>query len=132
MKTLVQFRSDKFPAYIYEEEEIKPGLWGSRLADYLAANLRKKGIKAGEPVAKDWGFCIPIDNNEFPLSICCGHRNGDDDEFLCFTDPATPTIRKLLFWKIDATPRLEEVTRAMDEILTSDPAIREIEWMKPF
>ena len=63
----------------------------------------------------------------FRLAICCGHQNGDDNEFLCFTDPATPIIRKL-FKKIDATKELSRVVTAMDNILSSDPGITDIEW----
>ena len=33
MKTQVEFRSDKFPPYEGEEEQINPGLWGKRLAE---------------------------------------------------------------------------------------------------
>ena len=61
------------------------------------------------------------------LAICCWHQNGDDDEFLCFTDPATPIIRKL-FKKIDATHELTRVVTAMQKILSSDPEITNVEW----
>ena len=85
------------------------------------------GIKAEEVIAEDWGWYILIKNEGFRLAICCGHQDGDDDEFLCFTDPATPIIRKL-FKKIDATPELTRVVAAMGNILSSDPGITDIEW----
>jgi len=37
MKTQVEFRSSRFPPYDGEEEQINPGLWGKRLAEYLGA-----------------------------------------------------------------------------------------------
>jgi len=52
---------------------------------------------------------------------------GDDDEFLCFTDPSTPVVKKL-FKKIDATPQLTRLTEALQQILASDPEIREVVW----
>ncbi|MEO0794925.1 MAG: hypothetical protein AAFX93_07180 [Verrucomicrobiota bacterium] len=131
MKTYVQFKSDKFPPYENEEEEINPGLWGRRLAEYLFTHLKEKGIPTEEPIAEDWGYYIPIENKEFRLAICCGHQNGDDDEFLCFTEPRTPTVKKL-FKKIDASTQLERITKAMNEIFSSDPEIRELEWTEPF
>jgi len=127
MKTQVAFRSRNFPPYDGEEEQINPGLWGKRLAEYLVDKLKPHGIETEEVIAEDWGWYIPIKNEGFRLAICCGHQNGDDDEFLCFTDPATPIVRKL-FKKIDATRELTRVVTAMGKILSSDPEITEIEW----
>ena len=50
-----------------------------------------------------------------------------DDEFLCFTDPGKPVIKKL-FKKIDATEPLTRLVTAMERILAADPDIRNIEW----
>ncbi len=127
MKTQVAFRSRNFPPYDGEEEQINPGLWGKRLAEYLVDKLKTHGIETEEVIAEDWGWYIPIKNEGFRLAICCGHQNGDDDEFLCFTDPATPIIRKL-FKKIDATRELTRVVSSMGNILSSDPEITDIEW----
>ena len=90
MKTQVEFRSSKFPPYEGEEEEINPGLWGKRLAEYLVQRLSEKGIKTEGIVGEDWGYYIPVQNEGFKLAICCGHQNGDDDQFLCFTDRQYP------------------------------------------
>ena len=127
MKTQVTFRSKKFPPYDGEEEQINPGLWGKRLAEYLVDKLKPHAIETEEIIAEDWGWYIPIKNEGFRLAICCGHQNGDDDEFLCFTDPATPIIRKL-FKRIDATQELTRVVTAMEKILSSDPEIANVEW----
>ena len=127
MKTQVTFRSMKFPPYDGEEDQINPGLWGKRLAEYLVDKLTPHGIETEEIIAEDWGWYIPIKNEGFRLAICCGHQNGDDDEFLCFTDPATPIIRKL-FKKIDATNELKRVVDAMEKIFSSDPGITDIVW----
>lgn len=127
MNTKVTFRSNKFPPYDDEEEQINPGLWGKRLAEYLVENLKGTGIETEEIIPEDWGWYIPIKNEGFRLAICCGHQNGDDDEFLCFTEPATPIIKKL-FKKIDATEKLGRVVAALEKILAADPKIRNIEW----
>ena len=130
MKTQVEFRSSKFPPYEGEEEKINPGLWGKRLAEYLVQRLSEKGIKTEGIVGEDWGYYIPVQNEGFKLAICCGHQNGDDDQFLCFTDPSSPVVKKL-FKKIDATPQLTRLTEAMQQILASDPEIREVVWTEP-
>ena len=53
MKTQVEFRSNEFPPYEGEEEQINPGLWGKRLAEYLVQRLTDKGIKTKEIIAED-------------------------------------------------------------------------------
>src|SRR4030095_3417343 len=130
MKTQFEFRSSKFPPYEGEEEETNPGLWGKRLAEYLVEKLGEKGIGTEQIVAEDWGWYIPISNEGFRLGLCCGHQQGDDDEFLCFTEPGTPVVRKL-FRKIDATPQLIRLTDALHQILVSDPEIRDLVWTEP-
>lgn len=130
MKTFVDFRSDKFPPYEGEEEDINPGLWGKRLAEYFVENLPAHGIETEDIIAEDWGWYIPIQNAEFRLAICCGHQNGDDDEFLCFTDPRGPVVRKL-FKKLDATQALAKLTGAMADILAADADINDIKWYTP-
>ncbi|MBA4149197.1 MAG: hypothetical protein H0X66_13870 [Verrucomicrobia bacterium] len=130
MKTQVEFRSSKFPPYEREEEQINPGLWGKRLAEYLVQKLSDKGIMPEGIIAEDWGYYIPVQNEGFKLAICCGHQNGDDDEFLCFTDPSTPVVKKF-FRKIDATSQLSRLTETLQQILSSDPEIRDVTWTEP-
>ena len=59
------------------------------------------------------------------FAICCGQQYGDDDEFVCFTDPSTPVVNKF-FKQIDATAQLARLTEAMQQILSSDSEIREV------
>lgn len=51
MKTQAGFRSSKFPRYEDEEEQINPGLWGKRLAEYLVQKLAERGIGTGVPIS---------------------------------------------------------------------------------
>jgi len=67
----------------------------------LVQKLSEKGIKTEEIIAEDWGWYVPVENEGFRLAVCCGHQDGDDDEFVCFTDPDTPIVKKF-FKKIDA------------------------------
>lgn len=129
MKTQVAFRSAKFPPYEGEEAQINPGLWGKRLAEYWVQMLAEKGIEPGEMIAEDWGWYVRVNVDGTKLAVCCGHQNGDANEFLCFTDPATP-IRRKLFSKVDVTAPLTKLTEAMREILSSDPDVHEVAWME--
>ena len=129
MKTFVEFRSDKFPPY-GEDELINPGLWGKRLAEYFVAKLPAHGLEADEPIAEDWGWYVPIEIDGAALALCCGHQDGDDDEFLVFTDPQEPVTRKF-FKKIDVTAQLTRLVGVVDAILSADPDIRELSWRTP-
>lgn len=130
MKTFVEFRSDKFPAYDGEEDEINPGLWGKRLAEYMVQKLAEREIKVEKIIGEDWGYYLPVQNEGLRLALCCGHQYGENDVFLCFTDPKTPIVKKL-FKKIDATAQLSRLTEAVQQILSSDPEIRDIVWSEP-
>jgi trehalose-6-phosphatase len=130
MKTQVEFRSSKFPPYEGEEEQVNPGLWGKRLAEYLVKKLAEKGIATEEIIAEDWGWYVPIRNEGFRLALCCGHQKGDEDEFLCFTHPSRPIVKKF-FEKIDMTAELTRLTVALQQILAFDPEIREAVWTEP-
>ena len=52
MKTQVEFRSDKFPAYENEEHEINPGRYAKRVAEFLAAGLQSHGFETDELIAE--------------------------------------------------------------------------------
>jgi hypothetical protein len=123
----VEFRSDTFPPYDGEEEEINPGVWGKRLAEYLQEALPQKGIKVTGIGAEDWGWMVELENEEFPLWIGCGHQGGDYDEFLCFIEPSKPFIRKW-FKKIETNIQVNRVSESLRKILESNPDIRDISW----
>jgi hypothetical protein len=129
MRTNVEFRSAKFPPYAPEVEEVNPGCWGRRLAEYLKERLAALGIDTADIVSEDCTWVIPIRSSDpFSLSIGCGHQYGDDDVFLCFISPDRPVIRKR-FQKFETTQAVSRLASALDEILSSDPEITKLKWM---
>jgi hypothetical protein len=127
MKTQVKFRSDIFPPYEGEEEQINPGLWGKRLAEYLLKELHARGIQTEEPIPEDWGWYIPLKSEGHKLGVCCGHQNGDDDEFICFTSPSTPVFKRW-FRTVDVSFELERVTKALEDIFAKGTDFRSVKW----
>jgi hypothetical protein len=123
----VEFRSDRFPAYDGEEEQVNPGLWGRRVAEFLREGLRKEGFETAEPIAKDWGWIVPVSDKPFRLWIGCGNYQEYPDGFCCFIEPHTPLVRRLLK-KIDTQERVGSLRRAIDRILTDTADIREKRW----
>ena len=129
MKTQVEFRSKKFPPYEGEEETINPGVWGKRLAEYLVQKLSENCVRTLDIEGEDWGYYIPVDIEGVRFAICCGHQCGEDDEFLCFTDPNKPIFRKL-FRRVDTDAKLSRLTKALHQMLSSDPDIKDVVWME--
>ena len=129
LRTHVEFVSDAFPPYPNEDEEINPGIWGKRLAEYLRLQLPAQGIKPLEPYTEDWGWAIPIENDAFRMFIGCSNQlEPGGNRFLCFVEPSKPEVRKGLFKKIDARPDIERVSGALDRILLSNESIAELRW----
>src|ERR1044072_6840066 len=93
MKTMLEFRSDAFPAEPGEEEEVNPGRYGRALARFIAEGLRGKGFETAEPVAEDWGWQIDVANDGFALWIGCGNVDEGPGAFLVFIQPSKPVVR---------------------------------------
>jgi hypothetical protein len=128
MQTHVEFRSDRFPPAEGEEAEVNPGRHGKRLAEFLRRGLRERGFDAGDPVAEDWGWLIPIGNEPFPLSVGCGnYEEYPADGFLCFIEPHTPTIRRW-FRNVDTTARVAALRMVIDAVLSAPPGVRDKRW----
>lgn len=58
MRTQVEFRSNLFPPYPGEDDEIIPGRWGKRLAEFVHSGLKNRGFDVIEPGAEDWGWMV--------------------------------------------------------------------------
>jgi hypothetical protein len=129
MKTHVEFRSDGFPPYEGEEDEINPGCYGKRLAEFLFRGLTGEGFEPLEPVAEDWGCVVSIKTDGFKLWVGCGHYAEYPDGFLCFIEPHRPVIRRFPYLrKIDITERVKALQIAIDQLLSSEPGIRDKRW----
>ena len=81
MRTHVEFTSTEFPAYPGEDKDINPGIFGKRLAEFLAEGLRKKGNKVLGIGAEDWGWMVEIENQEFPLWVGCANYEESENGF---------------------------------------------------
>jgi hypothetical protein len=128
LRTHVEFRSAKFPAYPGEEEEINPDLWGKRLAEYLRDKLPQQGIQTEEIYAEDWGWIVEIAHPDVPVWIGCGRYQEYPDGYLVFITPSKPAVTKFLFKKINMVPTITQIADALDKILSSDPEIYGLRW----
>ena len=116
-----------FPACEGEDALINHGIWGKRLADFLRERLRTEGFAAEEPIAEDWGWVVPIVNDQFRLWIGCACNSEYPDGFLCFIEPHTPLVRKFLK-QIETRERVTALQQALDKVLSEAAGIREKCW----
>ena len=130
MRSHVEFRSDAFPAEPGEEKKINPGRWGMALARTLRSELTARGFPGGDPFFEDWGVCVPINNEEYPLWVGCGNYDEHPNGFLCFIEPSKPVIRRW-FRKIDVSAKVMAVAEALDGTLRGNPSITDIRWWEP-
>ena len=129
MKTQLEFKSSAFPPYDGESEKINPDRWGMRLAEYLHRELPSHGFTPdGEPFYEDWGVCLPLKNDDFPLMLGCGNQDGD--QYIVFLDPSTPQLEKGFFRKktIDTTPVLVPLAEAVEAIIRAHPDSTDVQW----
>src|SRR5205807_2619964 len=93
----------------------------------LRDNLRGEGVPTEEPFAEDWGWVVPIANDDFGLWIGCGHYLENEDGYPCFIEPHTPFVRKF-FRTINTPERVAALQQALDKILTEDVGIHSKQW----
>lgn len=127
MKTHCEFRSDAFSEGSDAGEQARGGQSADRLARFLANGLRAAGFATGEPVVESWGRLMRVENEDFPLWIGCGEHESHPDAFFIFIEPHTSMIRRL-FKRIDTSPRVAALQRAIEAVLARDASIRERRW----
>ena len=127
MRTHVEFRSTGFRAYENEDEQINPGVFGKRLADFFAAGLPAQGFKVRCVGAEDWGWMVELENETFPLWIGCANYDEFENGFLCFIEPSKPFIRKW-FKKIDTCATVERLALAIETLLLGSGQVSQLRW----
>jgi hypothetical protein len=127
MRTHLEFRSTEFPAYPGEEEEINPGRFGKRLAEFLAAELPRTGFEIANLNAEDWGWRIDLKHDAFPLWIGCGNYEEYEDGFLCFIEPSRPYVRRL-FTRVSTTSSVDRLATSLDSIIRSSDKGSQLRW----
>lgn len=130
MLTHVVFRSDAFPPYASEADQVNPGRYGKRLAEFIASSLPGQGEAVAEIFPEDWGWVVPIEHPAFSLWIGVGNHEDSPNGFLCFIEPSKPVIRRFpkLWAPIHTAERVSTLQHALDTVLRSHPEIGEITW----
>ena len=129
MLTHLEFRSDKFPPIEGEDQLVNPGVWGKRLADYLREGLHREGIEAGEPIAEDWGWVLPLTDDPFGVWVGCSNYGESPDRFRCFLHPHKISFRRLLSGKAELQNWVSALRQAIDKVLNEDSGVHFKRWL---
>ena len=127
MRTNLEFRSDAFPAYAGEDEEINPGRHGKRLVQFLAAELPWHGFDIAGVCPEDWGWRLDLQNDAFPLWVGCGNYEEYENGFLCFIEPSTPVVRQW-FKSIPTSETVEQLATALEQALQQSGRAQDLRW----
>ena len=79
-------RTAEFSIQPGEDSETNPGVFGRALADYLAAQLRSRGVGVEEVIPEDFGYCIMLKRKPLRLWIACANRAGRTDEWIAVAE----------------------------------------------
>jgi len=112
MRTHLEFVSTAFPPEPGEDEQVNPGLYGKRLAEFLSEELPRHGFAVSGMYPEDWGWRIDL---EHAISIGCGHYQEYENGFLCFIDPSRSLAR---IWYKRRSPTMQTVERLADALQT--------------
>lgn len=119
---LLEFESSAFPVAPGEDEETNPGIYGKALARWLAEKLRAAGIPAGEVIAEDFGWCVPVESRPHALYVACA--SGDrPDHWRVFAFAEGGLMARLL-GKDKSAESLASLFAAVRSCLESEPRIR--------
>lgn len=129
MLTHLEFRSGLFPAYEGEEEQINPGIFGKRLAEFIVRGLRSEGFACEDPGNEDWGWHIEVENPGFRLWIGCACL-GPDGDFLVFIEPHKAFVWRLWrpFHRFETVSAVSRLQVTLDTIFTEESGILDKGW----
>jgi hypothetical protein len=75
---LLEFESSVFAITPGEDEATNPGIYGKALAEWLAGELRAAGFIAGDVIAEDFGWCVPVESRPHSLYVACANAEQSD------------------------------------------------------
>jgi hypothetical protein len=105
-----------------EDRPTNPGIYGRALAHWIAAGLRASGREVGEPIAEDFGWCVPLGGAPFPLYVACANDEGAADTWATFVF-AEPSFWQSLFARVDTAPALAAATDVLRTLLRDAPGV---------
>jgi hypothetical protein len=120
---LLEFKSSAFAVIPGEDENTNPGVYGKALAQWLAEQLKAKGLPAGEVIAEDFGWCVPVESAPHSAYVSCASADENDKSWRVFVFVEGGLVSRLL-GKDKSTEVLASLFAAVKQVLQSAPAVQ--------
>jgi hypothetical protein len=86
--------------------------------------LRALGFTAGDVIAEDFGWCVPVESLPQPVYVACASGSAIDAwQVFCFAEPG---LRARLLGRADGQAALQTVFDALHASLAAAVGIREL------
>lgn len=115
-------RTTEFSIQPGEDTETNPGVFGRALADYLAAQIRSRGVCVEEVIPEDFGYCIMLKRKPLRLWIACGNRAGHIDEWIAFA-VAEGGLLGSFVGNIHPALEIDRISEMLGEIMRAAPGV---------
>ena len=119
---LLEFRSSAFTVRPGEDTDTNPGICGKALAEWLRQQLGSKGIAAGEVIAEDFGWCIPVQSKPHALFVACAGAEEEPNRWRVFAFAEGGLIARL-FGKDQSAQSLAQLFGQVRSVLEASPLV---------
>ena len=123
----VTFTSGFFLVEPGEDAKTNPGIYGRALAAWLAAELRRRGVPAEDPIAEDWGWCITVKRQPVAVRVACANVDGSTTEWRAFAFAERGPLQWLRR-SGDPAAEVRVVRDHLAAIIPAIPDVRDIAW----
>lgn len=122
METELYIKSELFPSYPGEEDDINPGRFGKRLAEFTKSLLIEESIDVSDLYSTDYSYELRLDQFKFSVYISTGNIDGEKNEFLISISPKEEFKRKL-FKKISTKETINKIYSILKQGIIDNPKI---------
>jgi hypothetical protein len=124
--SLLHFESSTFAITPGEDERTNPGIFGQALANWVAGQLRTRGLQVGGVIAEDFGWCVPVRIKPYSVYVACASESEESNQWQLFAFAEGGLLNRLL-GKDNRAEALNSVFGAVKQALESSSDIRNIE-----
>jgi hypothetical protein len=114
---LLEFESSAFADELGEDRHTNPGVFGKALAQWLAQQLRAKGLGVGEVIAEDFGWCVPVESIPH-LYVACASADDEMNRWRVFVFAEEGLMDRLL-GRGQSTQSVASLCARLKEVLQS-------------
>ncbi len=127
MSSQVTFSTDFFNPSPGEEEQTNPGRFGQALAEWLAENLKERGVSIEGIIPEDFGWVVMVSRKPLMLWLGCSNTDGSITEWSVFP-VAEQSLMQRLFGYIDPAIEVEKLKAHLIELVNLIPRVSNVVW----